>query len=54
MRSKPDRVLVTEMFHVKAWQETLHNATVKLSSGARDVHSDELYIKLFHTVRASA
>ena len=54
MRSKPDRVLVTEMFHVKAWQETLQNATVKLSSGARDVHSDELYIKVFHAARASA
>jgi hypothetical protein len=37
MQSKPDRIVVTEMFHVKAWQE-IHRG------GGRE----ELYINVFY------
>lgn len=37
MRSKPDRVVVTEMFHVKAWQEI-----------SRGDNSEGWYINVFH------
>jgi hypothetical protein len=37
MQSKPDRVVVTEMFHVKAWQETRRGGGRK-----------ELYINVFY------
>lgn len=41
MRSKPDRIVVTEMFHVKAWQEI-----------SLDESSQELYINVFHVAVA--
>jgi hypothetical protein len=37
MQSKPDRIVVTEMFHVKAWQEIRRG-------GGRE----ELYINVFY------
>ncbi|KAJ5240471.1 uncharacterized protein N7469_002062 [Penicillium citrinum] len=37
MLSKPDRVVVTEMFHVKAWQERWWNGS-----------SDKFYVSVFH------
>jgi hypothetical protein len=37
MRSKPDRIVVTEMFHVKAWQDIF-----------QDVSPGELCINVFY------
>jgi len=53
IRSKSDRVLVTEIFYMKVWQKALQNTTVKLFSDTRGVYSDALYIKVFYTARVS-
>lgn len=37
MRSKPDRVVVSEMFHVKAWQEL-----------SRDENPEEFHMNAFY------